>query len=77
MFERRLKIFLMLLIAFTGVLLLRSIQLQVFGRNFWVQQAVEINKRPQLIETTREQCGNAPYKPFPELETLCLAKKCE
>jgi hypothetical protein len=31
----------------------------------------------QLIDATKEQCGNAPYKPFPELEKLCLAKKCE
>ena len=31
----------------------------------------------QLIDATKEQCGNAPYKPFPELEKLCLAKKCD
>jgi len=30
----------------------------------------------QLIDATREQCGNAAYKPFPELEKLCQAKKC-
>lgn len=30
----------------------------------------------QLIEATKEQCGNAAYKPFPELEKLCQAKKC-
>lgn len=30
----------------------------------------------QLIEATPEQCAKAPYKPFPELEKLCLAKKC-
>ena len=30
----------------------------------------------QLIEATKEQCGNAAYKPFPELEKLCLAKQC-
>jgi len=30
----------------------------------------------QLIEATKEQCGNAAYKPFPELENLCQAKKC-
>ena len=27
----------------------------------------------QLVEATKEQCGNAAYKPFPELEKLCLA----
>jgi hypothetical protein len=31
----------------------------------------------QLVEATKEQCGNAAYKPFPELESICLAKKCE
>ena len=31
----------------------------------------------QLIEATKEQCGNAAYKPFPELEKFCLANKCE
>ncbi len=30
----------------------------------------------QLVEATPEQCGQAAYKPFPELEKLCLAKKC-
>ena len=31
----------------------------------------------QLIDATKEQCGNAAYKPFPELEKLCLGTKCE
>ena len=31
----------------------------------------------QLVEATKEQCGNAAYKPFPELEKLCQAKKCD
>jgi hypothetical protein len=30
----------------------------------------------QLIDATKEQCGNAAYKPFPELEKLCQASKC-
>lgn len=30
----------------------------------------------QLVRATPEQCGKALYKPFPELEKLCLAKKC-
>ena len=30
----------------------------------------------QLIEATAEQCGRTVYKPFPELEKLCLASKC-
>jgi len=31
----------------------------------------------QLVDATKEQCGNAVYKPFPELEKLCLGKTCE
>ncbi len=30
----------------------------------------------QLIDATKEQCGSAAYKPFPELEKLCQARKC-
>src|SRR4029079_6668264 len=30
----------------------------------------------QLVEATNGQCRNAVYKPFPELEHLCQAKKC-
>jgi hypothetical protein len=30
----------------------------------------------QLVKATPEQCGQAAYKPFPELEKLCLGKKC-
>ena len=31
----------------------------------------------QLIDATKEQCGSVAYKPFPELEKLCLGKSCE
>jgi hypothetical protein len=31
----------------------------------------------QLIEAGKEQCAKAAYRPFPELEKLCLARKCE
>ena len=31
----------------------------------------------QLIDATKEQCGNAAYKPFTELEKLCLGKRCD
>jgi hypothetical protein len=31
----------------------------------------------QLVAATKEQCGNAAYKPFPELEKVCPAKKCD
>lgn len=31
----------------------------------------------QLVETGLEQCAKAAYKPFPELEKVCLARKCD
>jgi hypothetical protein len=31
----------------------------------------------QLVEATPEQCGKAAYKPFPDLEKLCLGKSCK
>jgi hypothetical protein len=31
----------------------------------------------QLIDPTKDQCVKVAYQPFPELEKLCLAKKCE
>jgi hypothetical protein len=30
----------------------------------------------QLVEADQGQCAKAIYKPFPELEKLCLATKC-
>jgi hypothetical protein len=30
----------------------------------------------QLVDATPEQCANAAFKPFPELEKLCYQKKC-
>jgi hypothetical protein len=31
----------------------------------------------QLVEAEQGQCAKAAYRPFPELEKLCLAKKCD
>ncbi len=31
----------------------------------------------QLVDATKEQCDKAAYKPFPELEALCLGKSCK
>ncbi len=31
----------------------------------------------QLVEVGNEQCSKAAFKPFPELEKLCLAKACD
>src|SRR5215212_811986 len=53
MFERRLKVFLGILMFVMGVLLLRAIHLQVFTKGMWVAAAEELKKRPALVETTR------------------------
>jgi hypothetical protein len=31
----------------------------------------------QLVESDKDQCAKAAYRPFPELEKLCFARKCE
>ena len=31
----------------------------------------------QLVDAKPEQCANAAYKPFPELENICQAKECK
>jgi hypothetical protein len=30
----------------------------------------------QLVQASQEQCGNAAYKPFPELDKFCIGKGC-
>jgi hypothetical protein len=30
----------------------------------------------QFTKATTEQCGSAAYKPFPEMERLCLGERC-
>ncbi|MGB7158276.1 MAG: penicillin-binding transpeptidase domain-containing protein [Tepidisphaeraceae bacterium] len=71
MFERRLKIVLALLLLVTGVMLTRAVQLQVFGRDHWQQQAVESMKRPRLIETTRGRILDARGEPI-ALDVACI-----
>lgn len=31
----------------------------------------------QLVDADQGQCAKVTYKPFPELEKLCLAKRCD
>ncbi len=31
----------------------------------------------QLVPATPAQCGNASYKPFPELEKICKGERCD
>src|SRR3954465_13670179 len=71
MFERRLKIFLLMLLLVTGVMLMRAVQLQVFGRDDWQRQAEESRKRPRLIETTRGTIFDHTGKPI-ALDAACI-----
>lgn len=53
MFERRLKIFLAVLIGFAAVLVLRAVQVQVVQRPIWREQAERTMKRSETLETVR------------------------
>lgn len=64
MFERRLKIFLILLMAVTCVLGLRAFQLQVLGRSQWRDRAGDLMKRSRMIETTRGRILDIKGRPI-------------
>jgi len=53
MFDRRLKIFLLILCSVTLILMARALQIQVLGRAYWSDRARETMKRTELLETTR------------------------
>src|SRR4051812_27993854 len=53
MFERRLKVFLILLLLGTLVLVVRAFQVQVVQHSYWSQKAVEAMTREKFVETTR------------------------
>ena len=53
MFERRLKIFLGIVLTFMSILLLRAVHLQVFTKSEWLKEAEDFNKKTAYVETTR------------------------
>src|SRR4051812_22894886 len=53
MFERRLKIFLGILIGLTIILLFRAAHLQLANGNYWRKQAAEAVRRRTLVEPVR------------------------
>src|SRR4051794_27071273 len=53
MFERRLKIFLAILVLVTAVLVLRAAQVQVVQKEDWQAKALEQMKRSRQIATIR------------------------
>ena len=61
MFERRLKFFLVFLIAFTAVLLLRAMQVQVMQKRHWQEEALKKISRQITTPTTRGRILDAIY----------------
>src|SRR5687767_10181780 len=53
MFERRLKVFLGVLLLFTVVLVLRAAQVQVVEHAEWDRRAADAMKRTDRMDTTR------------------------
>src|SRR3982750_22742 len=53
MFERRLKIFLGILVLMTAVLVLRAAHVQVIQKEEWQAKAIELAKRSKQIATIR------------------------
>jgi len=53
MFERRLKILLIILLVACAALAIRAAQIQVLDHDRWRKQAAEFMKRDEFIETTR------------------------
>jgi cell division protein FtsI/penicillin-binding protein 2 len=53
MFERRVKILLLILLVATGCLALRAAQIQIWDHAKWREAANEIMKREEFVETTR------------------------
>jgi penicillin-binding protein 2 len=53
MFERRLKIFLIVLSVCSMALALRAAQIQWLQHNYWQQQSTQLMSQSQLIDTTR------------------------
>ncbi len=53
MFERRLKIFLMVLMVVTAVIALKAAHIQVVEHEYWTERAADSMKRTIYVETTR------------------------
>src|SRR5579872_4443421 len=53
MFERRLKVLLIILLVGSAVLAIRAAQIQILERDDWRERAVAIMKRDEFIETSR------------------------
>ena len=66
MFERRLKVVLLILFALTGVLLARAAHLQVLNGAEWADRAEKAMLRPQWVETVRGRLLDLKGRPVAE-----------
>jgi penicillin-binding protein 2 len=64
MFERRLKLFLGLLVLVTAVLVVRAAQLQIVQREDWAAKAVSLNTHSRTTETWRGRILDFKDKPI-------------
>src|SRR3954468_5971283 len=64
MFERRLKLFLAVLVLVTVVLVVRAAHLQVWQREAWSAKAIETMKRSHTTETWRGRILDFKGKPI-------------
>jgi penicillin-binding protein 2 len=71
MFERRIKIFLAILIVFAVLLLVRALQVQVLQRNDWSKEAIRVMTRPELIDTSRGRIMDRKGRPIAE-DRACI-----
>ncbi len=70
MFERRLKIFIGVLVLITLMLLSRVFEVQVVAHAYWSRQAVGMLTKPQITETTRGRILDIHGNPM-ALDTAC------
>lgn len=70
MFERRLKIFLSVIVALSLLLFARVFDVQVIAHSYWSAQAVQMQTRPQLTETLRGRILDIHGNPF-ATDTAC------
>ena len=66
MFERRLKVFLFVLAIVTAVLIGRAVDLQILGREHWVEEAAKSLHHETLTETTRGRLLDVRGRPLAE-----------
>jgi penicillin-binding protein 2 len=69
-FERRLKIFMGVLMLVTLMLLSRVFEVQVVAHSYWSKQAAGMLTKPQITETTRGRILDVRGKPL-AIDTAC------